>query len=277
MIRPSSIILLCATYLLNPRKALKLKVIKSLFYSVVRHNSADLKPGPPLTTIVRQVSRSAKTAKRKSSTSQGLFKTMGGLFKGRQSREGVLPTSQGSISLRSINRFPRLRDQPSPNLHYRPMLPATTTDRTKTTKDGELNVPYRLYRIIAPPTHQFRSSIVFLGAMLCVPTTTNLYIQALWATAYLDGKIQGLSPSPASPSSPQKSEEELIWDSTLTSRFGGWRYPTGYGARFPDFVPDAVPYWDLQPMYGPWPANLLGASCKSYSPFNIYSVFYVQL
>ena len=33
----------------------------------------------------------------------------------------------------------------------------------------------------------------------------------------------------------------------------------------------------VQPMYGPWPANLLGASCKSYSPFNIYSVFYVQL
>ena len=41
------------------------------------------------------------------------------------------------------------------------------------------------------------------------------------------------------------SEEELLWDATLTSRFGRWRYPTGYGARFPDFVADTVPYWDL--------------------------------
>jgi hypothetical protein len=143
-----------------------------------------------------------------------------------------------------LTRFPRLRDQPSPNLHYVPMLPATTTDPTTTT-NVEPNRPYRLYRLIAPPTHRFRNSIVFLGATLCISTMTNMNIQALWAAAYLDGKIQGLPISPASPSSPKKSEEELLWDATLTSRFGRWRYPTGYGARFPDFVSDAVPYWDL--------------------------------
>ena len=144
-----------------------------------------------------------------------------------------------------LTRFPRLRDQPSPNQHYRPMRPILTTNQTKATEDVEPNRPYRLYRLIAPPTHRFRNSIVFLGAALCIPTTTNMQIQALWATAYLDGKIQGLSSSLASPSSARKSEEELLWDATLTSRFGRWRYPTGYGARFPDFASDAVPYWDL--------------------------------
>jgi hypothetical protein len=31
----------------------------------------------------------------------------------------------------------------------------------------------------------------------------------------------------------------------LHSRFGRWRYPCGYGGRFPDFVFDAVPYLDM--------------------------------
>jgi len=143
-----------------------------------------------------------------------------------------------------LTRFPRLRDQPSPNPHYKPMQPVESMSQTKTTERFEPNRPYRLYRLIAPPTHAFRNSIVFLGATLCISTMTNLHIQALWASAYLDGKIPDLSPSPGSPS-PRKSEEELLWDATLTSRFGRWRYPTGYGGRFPDFVSDAVPYWDL--------------------------------
>src|SRR5258706_3624033 len=33
----------------------------------------------------------------------------------------------------------------------------------------------------------------------------------------------------------------------------------------------------VQDMYGPWLANLLSPSCKCYSIFNIYSMFYVQL
>ena len=39
--------------------------------------------------------------------------------------------------------------------------------------------------------------------------------------------------------------DELRRETVLHSRFGRWRYPAGYGARFPDFVFDAVPYLDL--------------------------------
>ena len=32
----------------------------------------------------------------------------------------------------------------------------------------------------------------------------------------------------------------------------------------------------VQAMYGPWPTNLLGHSCKYYCLFNIYKLFYIQ-
>ena len=144
-----------------------------------------------------------------------------------------------------LNRFPRLRDQPNVNPHHKPTHTTETRGNTRTTESVEPNRPYRLYRLIAPPTHAFRNSIVFLGASQCISYVTNAHIQALWAVAYFDGKIPGLSPSPASAASPYMSEEELLWDATLTSRFGRWRYPTGNGRKYPDFVADAVPYWDL--------------------------------
>lgn len=39
--------------------------------------------------------------------------------------------------------------------------------------------------------------------------------------------------------------EEIEYETVLHSRFGRWRYPGGFGARFPDFVFDGVPYLDL--------------------------------
>lgn len=39
--------------------------------------------------------------------------------------------------------------------------------------------------------------------------------------------------------------EKLKYDTLLHSRFGKWRYPAGHGSQFPDFVFDAVPYFDL--------------------------------
>jgi len=144
-----------------------------------------------------------------------------------------------------LNRFPRLRDQPNFNSKYKPMQAVGTVNNRVDPESVEPNRPYRLYRLVAPPTHTFRNSIVFLGMSKCISFITNLHIQALWAVAYLDGKIPGLSTSPAAASAPNKSEDELLWDATLTTRFGRWRYPTGYGERFPDFVADAVPYWDL--------------------------------
>jgi len=147
-----------------------------------------------------------------------------------------------------LDRFPQLRDQPNFNSHYIPMQSVETTNKAKAVNGDDPNLPYCLYclyRLIAPPTHAFRNSIVFLGASKFVVLITNMHIRELWAVAYLDGKIPGLSPLLSSAPSPNKSEEEPLWDTTLPSCFGKWRHPTGYGERFPDFVVDAVPYWDL--------------------------------
>ena len=40
-------------------------------------------------------------------------------------------------------------------------------------------------------------------------------------------------------------EKQYMYDTALFSRFGRWRYPLGYGARFPDFVFDGLPYLDM--------------------------------
>jgi hypothetical protein len=141
-----------------------------------------------------------------------------------------------------FTRFPWLRDQAnfiSPCSPWRPRA-----------KHGRRTAFIRICRTASttsslPPTHAFRNSIVFLGASKCIALITNMHIHAPWAVVYLDGRIPGLSPSPASPSPPSNGQEELLWDATLTSRFGRRRYPTGMGRSFPNFVSGAVQYWDL--------------------------------
>ena len=39
--------------------------------------------------------------------------------------------------------------------------------------------------------------------------------------------------------------EDLRYETALFNRFGRWRCPSGYGAKFPDFAFDGVPYYDL--------------------------------
>lgn len=42
-----------------------------------------------------------------------------------------------------------------------------------------------------------------------------------------------------------KTNDEITDEIMLHTQWGKWRYPTGYGANLPDFVFDAVPYFDL--------------------------------
>ena len=44
---------------------------------------------------------------------------------------------------------------------------------------------------------------------------------------------------------PSTKDESTLYETALFNRFGRWRYPMGYGARFPDFVFDGIPYFDL--------------------------------
>ncbi|KAL8682983.1 MAG: hypothetical protein Q9224_006723 [Gallowayella concinna] len=116
--------------------------------------------------------------------------------------------------------------------------------------------PWRLFRGIAPPANP-RRDLVFLGMMMSMQTVLRSEMAALWAYAYLNGCLGPQAqlsnrPRPSSVPSekedPGKSSESQSWlffETALFSRFGRWRYPMGYGSRFPDFVFDAVPYSDM--------------------------------
>lgn len=122
-----------------------------------------------------------------------------------------------------IEQFPRLKTQPEQN----------PTQKSLQSND-EPNQPYRLYRFMVPSSHIHDRSIGFAGMVMSISTPLVAQTQALWLTAYLSGKL------------PIKdSEEEITWQTMLHSQFGKWRYSCGNGARYPDFVFDALPYLDL--------------------------------
>lgn len=122
-----------------------------------------------------------------------------------------------------LNTFPRLKDQPD------------VPDSSRSEKDNKTpNQPFQLYRFIAPPATMQKRNIAFAGMISTISTSICAQAQALWISAYFDGKLDRLPDA-----------EEARWITILHARFGRWRYPCGYGARLPDFVFDAVPYLDM--------------------------------
>lgn len=122
-----------------------------------------------------------------------------------------------------LSRFPRLRSQPP-----------TPIPGGDTTADATW-LPFTLYRFMAPCSTGPVPSIAFAGMITTISTSLCASLQALWITAHLSNSLVRV------PSSPVAKVESAV----LHSRFGRWRYPCGYGGRFPDFVFDAVPYLDM--------------------------------
>ena len=164
--------------------------------------------------------------------------------------------------LEILNRFPYLASGPRP-LPTQLSAPGDSTirhsDSSKVDRLGA-NVPrWRLWRGMAPPGLADRS-IVFLGMLLNLQTAVRSEISSLWAYAYLYNRLDNMdlistALSEAKESSPssndicrkerQGSPDSVLYDTALFNRFGRWRYPMGYGAQFPDFVFDGIPYLDL--------------------------------
>lgn len=99
-------------------------------------------------------------------------------------------------------------------------------------KDEE---PLRNYRFIVPSSLVFDRNIAFAGMVSTVSTAMFASTQALWISAFFDGKLARMP----------KNENEVTKQVLLYTQFGKWRYPCGYGASLPDFAFDALPYVDL--------------------------------
>jgi hypothetical protein len=150
-----------------------------------------------------------------------------------------------------LTRFPRLRDQPALNPHYKP-LTETKGDPAAEEREGKLE-PWRLYRFMIPPAFLASRDIGFSGALMTVSTAIVAQTQALWLTAFLGGPGDASENSSEASSKARKtisplehaSLADIEYETFLHARFGRWRAPGGFGALFPDFAFDALPYIDL--------------------------------
>lgn len=145
-----------------------------------------------------------------------------------------------------LSRFPYLATGPKakPTLPEIPEEPHPSAMTSNPQAERPEIPPWRLWRGIAPPALQDRS-IVFLGMVLNLQGALRAEISSLWAYAYLNDKLSSTPVSISNSPSPLTQEDRIQYDTALFNRFGRWRYPMGYGARFPDFVFDGIPYFDL--------------------------------
>lgn len=163
-----------------------------------------------------------------------------------------------------LARFPRLKQQPVQNKKLKPLLESdgaiTTTEQVNPSTPL---TPYTLYRFMVPPSAALlqKRDVAFAGVLMNFSVALIAHTQALWINAYFDGRLPR-SVIPRSVSDPNaaattteentvggggdgKTMADVRYETVLHSRFGKWRYPAGYGTRFPDFVFDALPYVDL--------------------------------
>ncbi|KAL2284256.1 hypothetical protein FJTKL_08985 [Diaporthe vaccinii] len=147
-----------------------------------------------------------------------------------------------------LRRFPGLRDQPKRQKNFVPLaeakgLSTRIQDEVDPSNHTKLT-PYTLYRFIVPPSPRFFATrdIAFTAFATNFSTVISVHLQAIWISAFFDGDIavQGQDTD-----TNHEAAERLKYDMLLHSRFGRWRYPAGHGSQFPDFVFDAVPYFDL--------------------------------
>ncbi|KAL8674460.1 MAG: hypothetical protein Q9168_001125 [Polycauliona sp. 1 TL-2023] len=160
-----------------------------------------------------------------------------------------------------LERFPMLADGPGMDQDHR-VIPKSEVENGSGNataepekQEREEYTPWRLFRGIAPPANS-KQDLVFLGMIMSLQTVLRSEMAALWAYAYLNNCLQPqmqlsdrpLSSTPVSEktrSDEPSATQGWLYETALFNRFGRWRYPMGYGARFPDFVFDGLPYFDM--------------------------------
>jgi hypothetical protein len=118
-----------------------------------------------------------------------------------------------------MKRWPLLKDQP-------PGGPDALKEREQSS--------WALYRGIVPPAFLQSRNLAYCGMVVTLRGMLTAQTQALWTTAFLDGKLSTTLPS----------EEEASWDAMLHNRFFRWRAPNGHGPKCPDMIFEMMPYID---------------------------------
>lgn len=126
-------------------------------------------------------------------------------------------------------KFPKLRQQPVLNKN----LAALPTSEDEPFDPTQCNVPWLLYRFMVPTAYLSDRSIAFVGVPLSFNQAQMSTAEALWISAYFDGRVE------------LPTEEQAVEQTVLHARHARWRNPAGYGASFPDWIFDTMPYLDM--------------------------------
>ncbi|KAI0205199.1 hypothetical protein F4808DRAFT_448262 [Astrocystis sublimbata] len=141
-------------------------------------------------------------------------------------------------------RFPRLSHQPVWNKDYKPLTEQKgISSEDKVTPCAPLT-PYMLYHFLVPPSPRFlrHRDIAFTGMVSNFSNAITAHLSGLWISAYFQGK---LAINPAAAVDNEVALRKLQYETVLLNRWGKWRYPTDWGHKNPNFIFDAVPYFDL--------------------------------
>lgn len=147
-----------------------------------------------------------------------------------------------------LSTFPRLKNQPAERKNAKPL--ASTDDEVPEEKLSAMN----LYRFMVPADGELLEArdIAFAGHLMSITTSIIAQTQALWISAYFDGKISPLEGRTAasgqitqSAPNPGHQIASAQYSAALHNRYGKWRYPGGWRGKIPDFIFDALPYVDL--------------------------------
>ncbi|KAI1378024.1 FAD/NAD(P)-binding domain-containing protein [Hypoxylon crocopeplum] len=143
-----------------------------------------------------------------------------------------------------LGRFPRLKQQPVWNKAYVPL-----TDQKGISSNDEVTpckplTPYMLYHLLVPPSARLLRTrdVAFCGMISNFSTAITAHISGLWISAYFSGK---LAVDPAAAVDDEALLKSIQYQTLLYNRWGRWRYPTDWGNMNPNFIFDAVPYFDL--------------------------------
>ncbi|EON97327.1 putative flavin-binding monooxygenase-like family protein [Phaeoacremonium minimum UCRPA7] len=178
---------------------------------------------------------------------------------GLASRTDLLDKADAEIQ----ERFPRLKVPMKFNPNY---VPLTETKAFSTPASDAISAPTNpytpmmLYHFMVPGTAEFlrTKDLAFAGGVGNFSNVICAHVQGLWISAFFDGTLARDPSSAVVPVGVNKQADtagqagsailtldEVHWQTVLHNRFGKWRYPRDIGARFPDFIFEAVPYLDM--------------------------------
>lgn len=185
-----------------------------------------------------------------------------------KSQKEIWDNLNARADMEILERFPMLAKRP--RLNDDPPVVSVNLPADNTPMERKVFMPWRLWRGFAPPLSK-EKNLVFLGMMANLQAAVRNDLAGIWAYAYMNGMLESQTRltlgnigvamekkpqqanSNGTPSEtamnvhePEKErDEDILYETALFNRFSLWRAPYGFGARYPDFAFDNIPFFDL--------------------------------